>query len=100
MDPNHNIDSTINTSGENNRHFKRGGVNINGKFKINESSELLADLDYVSFTINGDQQYQTQLLTPVSAIEATKGNIPSRLNIFAAKVDYSKRFKNSCWRPV
>ncbi|MBL0199348.1 MAG: TonB-dependent receptor [Chitinophagaceae bacterium] len=93
MDPNHNIDSTINTSGENNRHFKRGGVNINGKFKINESSELLADLDYVSFTINGDQQYQTQLLTPVSAIEATKGNIPSRLNIFAAKVDYSKRFK-------
>ncbi|MFM6926552.1 MAG: outer membrane beta-barrel protein, partial [Ferruginibacter sp.] len=93
MDPDHNIDSSINTWGDNNRRFKRGGVNLNGKFKISESSELLADLDYVSFTINGDQQYQTQLIAPGNDIEATKGNIPSRLKIFTAKLDYSKRFK-------
>jgi hypothetical protein len=93
MDPDHNIDSSINTWGENNRKFKRGGVNVNGKFKIDESSELTADLDYVSFTINGDQQYQTQLIAPGSDIAATKGNTPSKLNIFSAKADYSKRFK-------
>ncbi len=93
MDPKYNIDSTINTWGENNRRFKRGGVNLNGKFKISESSELAADLDYVSFTINGDQQYQTQLIAPGSDILGTKGNIPSRLKIFTAKLDYTKRFK-------
>jgi len=93
MNPNYHIDSSINTWGENNRKFKRGGMNLNGKFKISESSELTADLDYVSFTINGDQNYQTQLVAPGSAIAATKGNIPSKLNIITAKADYSKRYK-------
>jgi hypothetical protein len=92
MDPSYHIDSSINTWGENNLLFKRGGVNINGKHKIDESSELSADLDYVKFAINGDQEYQTQLVAPGSTILATKGNTPSRLNIVTAKVDYSKRF--------
>lgn len=93
MDPNHNVDSAINTTGENNRKFKRGGVNLNGKFKLNETSELLADLDYVRFTINGDQDYRTQLVAPGSQVVGTKGNIPSKLSIVTAKVDYSKRYK-------
>lgn len=93
MDPNYNLDSTINTEGENNRKFKRGGVNVNGKFKLSENSELAADLDYVSFNINGDQHFQTQLLAPGADVFATKGNIPSRLKIFTAKLDYSKRYK-------
>ncbi len=93
MDPYYHIDSSINTWGDNNRKFKRGGVNANGKFKINATSELAVDLDYVNFTINGDQQYQTQLVVPGSDIEATKGNTPSTLNIFSAKADYSKRYK-------
>jgi hypothetical protein len=93
MDPSYHIDSSINTSGENNLEFKRGGVNVNGKYKIDESSELTADVDYVKFNINGDQNYQTQLVAPGSDISATKGSTPSRLNIVTAKIDYSKRFK-------
>jgi hypothetical protein len=93
MDPYYHIDSSINTLGDNNRKFKRGGVNVNGRFRINATSELAVDLDYVNFTINGDQQYQTHLVAPGSDIEATKGNIPSKLNIFSAKADYSKRYK-------
>lgn len=93
MDPNYKVDSSINTWGENNRKFKRGGINLNGKFKISESSELTADLDYVSFNINGDQQYQTQLIAPGSDVLGTKGNIPSRLKIFTAKLDYTRRYK-------
>lgn len=93
MDPYHHIDSSINTWGDNNRKFKRGGVNLNGKFKLAGGSELAVDLDYVSFTIRGDQQYQTQLQAPGSDVEATKGNIPSKLKIFSAKADYSRRFK-------
>lgn len=93
MDPYHNIDSSINTRGENNRKFRRGGVNVNGKFKLDASSELAVDLDYVNFTIKGDQQYQTQLAAPGSDVELTKGNIPAKLQIFTAKADYTKRFK-------
>jgi iron complex outermembrane receptor protein len=93
MDPYRNIDSSINTRGENNRKFTRGGVNVSGRFKINKSSELAIDLDYVHFSINADQQFQTQLVAPGSDIEVNKGNIPSTLNIYSAKADYSKRFK-------
>ncbi|HEX7903975.1 MAG TPA: outer membrane beta-barrel protein [Chitinophagaceae bacterium] len=93
MDPNYHVDSSINTWGENNLTFKRGGVNLNAKHKIDESSELTADLDYVKFAINGNQNYQTQLVAPGSIISATKGNIPSRLNIVTAKIDYSRHFK-------
>ncbi|HMU10895.1 MAG TPA: TonB-dependent receptor [Ferruginibacter sp.] len=93
MDPYHNIDSSINTRGENNRKFRRGGVNVNGKFKLNAGSELAVDLDYVNFTIKGDQQYQTQLTAPGSDMELTKGNIPAKLQIFSAKADYTRRFK-------
>ena len=93
MDPNYHIDSTIDTRGENNLKFQRGGINLNINHKIDASSELTADLDYVKFNIKGDQNYQTQLVAPGSTISATQGNTPSMLNILTAKVDYSKRFK-------
>jgi iron complex outermembrane recepter protein len=92
MDPEYNIDSTINTWGENNNHFKRGGISVNGRHKIDGNSELSADLDYVRFSINGDQNFQTQLAEQGSEISATKGNIPSRLEIVTLKADYTRRF--------
>lgn len=94
MDPNHNIDSSINTRGRNNSEFKRGALNLYGRHKINEQSDLAADLDYVRFTIHGDQNYETQLTTPGSEIQITKGDIPSKLDILTAKVDYTRRFKS------
>jgi hypothetical protein len=93
MKPDHQIDSTIITSGENKLDFKRGGVNLNINHKIDQNSELAADLDYVKFNIKGNQNYQTQLEAPGSSISATKGNTPSRLHILTAKIDYSKHFK-------
>ena len=93
MDRNYHIDSTINTWGENNRHFKRGGINLNVNHTIDEKSEYSADLDLVKFNIFGDQNYQTQLKVPGSNVEATKGNIPSRLTILTARFDYSRQFK-------
>jgi iron complex outermembrane receptor protein len=92
MDPAHHIDSSINTWGENNRNFQSYALNVNGRHKIDEHSELTANLDYVRFTIKGDQNYQTQLVAPGSDIAATKGNTPSKLDILTAKVDYSRRF--------
>ncbi len=94
LDPYYNLDSTINTQGTNAVAFKRAGINISGRHKINASSELSADVDYVRFDVDNDQRYQTKLVAAGSPVDITEGNIPSRLNITTAKVDYSKRFEN------
>ncbi len=94
MDPSYHVDSVINTYGKNNRNFRRGGININGKHTIDKHSEISADLDLVKFNINGDQNYQTQVDAPGTNIETTKGNIPSRLTIVTFRSDYSRQFKN------
>lgn len=93
MGPDYQIDSSINTWGENNTEFKRGGINIYGKHKIDDHAELTADLDYVRFNINANQNYQTQLSAPGSDVLATKGNFPSKLEIITGKADYTRRFK-------
>ncbi|TDH23437.1 hypothetical protein EXU57_16640 [Segetibacter sp. 3557_3] len=93
MDPKFQTDSTINTLGENNMGFRRGGINLNARHTIDASSEWSFDVDYVKFNIANDQNYQTQLLAPGSPILATKGNTPSKLDIVTFKVDYAKRFK-------
>ena len=97
MSPSYVIDSTINTSGTRNVRFKRGGINFNLRHTVNTSSEVSADVDYIKFNINGDQYFQTQLDAVGSAVNITKGDIPSSLNIFTAKVDYSMRFKKILW---
>ncbi len=94
MDRFYHVDSTINTNGKNNLYFKRGGFNINGKHKISAGSEISADIDYVKFDITNDQQYQTQVLAAGSPVSITKGEIPSKLDIVTAKLDYTKRFKD------
>jgi hypothetical protein len=70
---------------------------VNAKHIFPDKSELLADIDYIKFTIAGDQFFQTQLAAPGSPVQATSGNIPSDLKIYTAKMDYSKRFKNLLW---
>ncbi|MBC7948964.1 MAG: TonB-dependent receptor [Chitinophagaceae bacterium] len=93
MSPDYHLDSTINTRGENNQHFKRAGINLNGRHNIDANSEISVDVDYLRFRINGDQNYETQLDIPGSEILATKGNTRSKLEIITAKADYTRRFK-------
>ena len=94
MDPAYHVDSAINTVGENNQHFKRGGVNLNGQHKIDAHSEITADIDYVRFRINTDQNYQTQLAAAGSEIQATRGDTRSKLEIITVKTDYTHRFNS------
>lgn len=97
MSPSYVIDSTIITKGNRNSDFKRAGINFNARHSFNESSELLFDIDIIKFTIKGNQYFETELQAPGSLPSGTKGDIPSELNIFTAKLDYSKRFKQLLW---
>jgi iron complex outermembrane receptor protein len=94
MSPSYEIDSSINTWGKRNIHFQRAGINFNAKHTIDNNTELLADVDFIKFDIKSDQFFQTQVVTPGSIALATKGDLPSELKIFTAKLDYSKRSKN------
>lgn len=93
MDPGYHIDSVINTWGDNNLRLQRAGVNVNGKYKFDNKGELVTDFDYVRFNNNLDQHYQTRLATAGSEVAATKGVIPSKLDILTLKADYSRPFK-------
>jgi hypothetical protein len=93
MDRNYHVDSSINTRGINNLVFKRAGVNINGRHRLDAASEISADLDYVRFSINNEQSYQTQLAAAGSKVYVTEGNIPSQLHIVTVKADYTRHFK-------
>ena len=97
MSPSYVIDSTINTWGTRNIHFERAGINLNAKHNIDNNTEILADVDFIKFDIAGDQYFQTQLDAPGSTVVATKGDLPSMLNIFTAKLDYTKRVRNVLW---
>lgn len=94
MDAAYHLDSVINTNGVNNQHFRRAGINLYGRHKIDGNSEISVDFDYVRFRVNGDQDYQTQLDAPGSDVQATNGFTRSKLEIIAAKADYTHRFKS------
>lgn len=93
MSPARVIDSSINTNGTRSTHFRRSGVNFNFRRTFAHEAELAADIDYIKFDIKGNQFFQTQLNAPGSVAQSTSGNIPSDLNIFTAKIDYSKQYK-------
>lgn len=97
MSPAYIIDSTINTWGTRHVDFSRSGVNFNAKHVLQNKDEFSADIDFIRFDIRGGQFFQTQLNTPGSMVQDTRGNVPSALEIFTAKLDYSKRFKSYLW---
>jgi len=97
MTPDFIIDSTINTWGTRFIDFKRSGVNAYGNHTFSNKDVLSADVDLISFKIDGGQFFETQLSIPGIITYATNGNVPSTLDIFAAKLDYTKRFKQYLW---
>ena len=97
MSPDFIIDSTIITTGTRYNDFKRAGVNFNGNHTFKNKDVLSADVDFIGFEIKGGQFFETRLSTPGSTTYGTKGNVPSTLDIFTAKLDYTKRFKQYLW---
>lgn len=91
MTPAYRIDSTINTWGTRLVDFNRSGINLNLRHVFPGKEELTADIDLIRFNIEGGQFFETQLSSPGSPVQATRGNTPSDLDIFTAKVDYTGR---------
>lgn len=98
MDANTTIDSIVYTNSINNSRLKRGGVAANVRHVINKSQEISFDVDYMRYDITNTQLFENRPNDPNGNFsDASRGDIPSSLNIYSAKIDYTKRFNNLIW---
>ena len=87
-------DSTIHTKSSSDTRLKQAGLNFNARHVFDANRELTADVDFIKYDISTNQYFENQAASPGSIPEASKGQIPSNLDIFSAKTDYTHRFSS------
>ncbi len=85
------VDSTINTTGNSSYQLQNGVVNFNVKQILNSKQDLSFDVDVAKYDIQNEQKFTNHLVAPSGYYDANKGSIPSTINIFSAKSDYTYR---------
>ncbi len=95
MDASGSTDSLIQTYSEGKSKWKNAGVNLNMRHSFSATKELSADIDYLTYDIHGHQAFQNVLEGPNGYGEAFTGDLPSQINIFSAKADYTAHFTKS-----
>ena len=98
QDVNHELESRLISYTTNDIHFKNFTGNLNWKHTFDTTGrELTADFDYVRYSNITDMHLTTDIydgsLTYVGQTEL-RGHIPSYIDIFSFKSDYTKPFKN------
>lgn len=88
-------DSTIYTNSSSNTRLKQAGINFNARHVFDANREVTADVDFIKYDINTSQYFENQAAAAGSLAEASRGSIPSGLDIFSAKLDYTQRFSSS-----
>lgn len=88
-----NTDSLIQTFSKSNTRWKNAGINFNLKHAFNVSKEISFDVDRIIYRIQGNQYFENTGIFPATYSEATRANLPSDINITAAKADYTAQLK-------
>lgn len=86
------IDSSTFTFSDNGNRWQNAAFNINLRHSFSKNSELSADVDYNRYDMANNQLFTTQIVQPLGQVtfnELLKGNLPSVIDIYAAKADYS-----------
>jgi iron complex outermembrane receptor protein len=86
-------DSALLTVSDNSSNWRNLGTNINLKHAFSKTRELSADFDYLGYTIENNQFFQNTLSSS-GATDGLKGFLPSQVNIFSGKADYTQTFTN------
>jgi len=91
------LDSTINTQNTSKNSFNSKGINVNYTHKFDSTGrEFTFDLDYINDKANGNQLFVNNTFLPDGTLTNTStltDNLPSNINIYSAKADYSYPFK-------
>lgn len=83
------IDSAITTFSGSDFKLRSGAVNIYGRHNINKTQDIGFDVDYLRYGIDNDQNFENIRTGIISYNQGSRGEIPSKLKIFAAKADYT-----------
>ncbi|ULQ53892.1 TonB dependent receptor [Flavihumibacter fluvii] len=91
------VDSIIYATSFNKDFWKNKSANLNFRRQFDSSGkELTADIDYVTYGSNSQQNFENSILYPdwsVKSNEQLRGYLPVDIDIFSAKVDYSQPLK-------
>jgi len=93
------VDYKIGSRGDNNRKFTGVSSNFNFKHTFDSTGrEITADIDYAFYNNKSRTELTTQIFDANDQKNGNdvilRGNIPSNIDIYSAKVDYSHPFKN------
>ena len=89
LNPSGGADSVIATFNKSDNQFRNGSINLNARQVISPKQEFTANVDYLHYKTNNTQSFDNRLITAVGYDEQSRGNIPTTINITAAKIDYS-----------
>lgn len=91
------LDSTINTLNTSKGKFNSNGINLNYTHKFDSTGrQLTFDLDYIRDISNSNQMFVNNTFLPDGTITNSttlNDNLPSTINIYSAKADYSHPLK-------
>ena len=91
------LDSTVNSLNTSKNKFDSKGINLNYTHKFDSIGRTLTfDLDYIHNVAGSNQLFVNNTFLPDGSLTNTQiisDNLPSTINIYSAKVDYSHPFK-------
>ena len=96
-DPNNVVDSIVYSPSDNKTIWKNGAVNLNFRHQFDSTGgELTADADYVGYSSKSTQYFDNITYYPDMVEKGETiltGNLPSSINIYTFKSDYSRTLK-------
>lgn len=97
-DANSVLDSSIVANNLNKQKFKNGGINFNLRHELDSLGQrITVDLDYLKYDTASRQTFNNYIYQPdnsLSSQDQLKGYLPSDLNIYGLKTDYTLPFKD------
>lgn len=97
-DPHGVTDSIVDATSYIKEVWKNASANLNMRHQFDSSGhELTADLDYIKYDATNNQDFTNSTLTEnwiKKYDEKLKGDLPTKIDIYSAKVDYTKPLKN------
>lgn len=92
------VDSIVYAVSNNPGTWKNGSVNLNFRHQFDSAgTELTSDLDYLTYSSNGSQTFDNITYNTNWQMihdQNLRSSLPSDINIYSAKVDFSRPFKS------
>jgi len=93
LNPSSVLDSTITARNIDKIKFYNGGINLNYRHQFDTTGQgITADADYLAFNNQTDQRYYNSSYFADGGLKSQdilSGDLPSRINIYALKTDYT-----------